>query len=641
MFFRRFLVVCMAAASIIAAERAFSPPPALKTDGVPAIPATLAEDLAQYTESRSAVLADWHPTRREILIHTRFGNTVQVHRVAFPGGARTQQTFYPERAVQARANPAGGDSFLFTKDTGGGEWFQVFRFDPETGRSTMLTDGQSRNEGYRWAESGRQIAFTSAGRGTAERTISVMDPANPGSKRVVLKERGAWGVDDWSGDEKSLLIGNYKSINDAALYKVDVATGSKTLLSPDRPGVYYADAEFAPGDRGIYLVTNEDSEFKRLGWMDVDTKRLTLLRPDINWDIQEVALSKDGKRLAYVANEDGTSVLRVLDTASKRDVQLPRLPLGLVGTLRWQNNNRELGFTFNSAKSPSDVYSINVESGKLERWTFSETGGLNPSTFPEPELIRWKSFDGRMISGFYYPAAKKFTGPRPVVINIHGGPEGQALPMFQAQTNYLMTELGVALIFPNVRGSSGYGRTFLDLDNGVKREDSVRDIGALLDWIASQPALDAGRVMVTGGSYGGYMTLASMTHYNDRLRCAADVVGISNWVTFLQNTEEYRRDLRRVEYGDERDPKMRDFLISASPITNVKKITRPMMIVQGKNDPRVPWTESEQMVKAIRANGGTVWYLLAEDEGHGFAKKANRDYQFAAFVMFVREYLVK
>jgi dipeptidyl aminopeptidase/acylaminoacyl peptidase len=455
-----------------------------------------------------------------------------------------------------------------------------------------------------------------------------------------MKETGGWGVEDWSHDEKSLYVGQYKSINDAAIYRVDIATGAKTLLSPDRPGVFYGAVEAAPDGRGVYLLTNDGSDFKRLAWLDLTTKKPTFLRPDIKWDIDELSLSKDGKRLAYVANEDGTSVLRVLDTATKQDIALPKLPVGVIAGIRWHSNGRDLAFALNSARSPSDVYSIDVQSGKLERWTFSETGGLDASTFSEPQLVRWKSFDGRMISGFYYPAAKGFTGPRPVIINIHGGPEGQALPVYMARWNYFMNELGVAMITPNVRGSAGYGRAFLDLDNGPKREDSVRDIGALLDWIATQPSLDAKRVMVTGGSYGGYMTLASMTHYNDRLRCAVDVVGISNWLTFLQNTETYRRDLRRAEYGDERDPKMREILLAVSPITHVKKITKPMMIVQGRNDPRVPWTESEQMVKAIRDNGGKVWYLLADDEGHGFAKKRNQDYQFAAMVMFVREHLM-
>jgi dipeptidyl aminopeptidase/acylaminoacyl peptidase len=204
-----------------------------------------------------------------------------------------------------------------------------------------------------------------------------------------------------------------------------------------------------------------------------------------------------------------------------------------------------------------------------------------------------------------------------------------------------MSELGVAMLYPNVRGSSGYGKRFLTLDNGFKREDSVRDIGAFLDWIARDAGLDTSRVAVMGGSYGGYMTLASLMHFGDRLRCGVDIVGISNFLTFLKNTQDYRRDLRRAEYGDERDPAMAEFLAKISPANHADKIKQPLFVAQGLNDPRVPASESEQMVKAIRNHGGQVWYLLAKDEGHGFQKKRNADHVFYSTVLFVQEYLLR
>jgi dipeptidyl aminopeptidase/acylaminoacyl peptidase len=253
-------------------------------------------------------------------------------------------------------------------------------------------------------------------------------------------------------------------------------------------------------------------------------------------------------------------------------------------------------------------------------------------------LVRWPTFDGRQISGFLYQPPAKFTGKRPVIISIHGGPEYR--PGFLGRSNYFINELGVAMIMPNVRGSSGYGKSFLKLDNGMLREDSVKDIGALLDWIKTQPGLDADRVMVTGGSYGGYMTLAVATLYNDRIKASLDVVGISNFVSFLEKTESYRRDLRRVEYGDERDPKMREFLQSISPLNRATKITKPLFVVQGKNDPRVPLNEAEQIVATVKKNGSPVWYLMATDEGHGFAKKKNIDYQFYATIVFVQQHLL-
>ena len=229
----------------------------------------------------------------------------------------------------------------------------------------------------------------------------------------------------------------------------------------------------------------------------------------------------------------------------------------------------------------------------------------------------------------------------PVIIDIHGGPEAQFRPVYLGRYNYFLNEAGVAMIFPNVRGSDGYGKTFLDLDNGMKREDSVKDIGALLDWIESRSDLDSDRIMITGGSYGGYMTLACSFHYADRIRCSLDVVGISNFVTFLEHTEAYRRDLRRVEYGDERDPSMREFLLRISPLNNIDKITKPLFIVAGQNDPRVPVGEGQQMVDALRSRGQAVWYLVAKDEGHGFAKKTNADFEFYATVKFIEDDLLK
>jgi dipeptidyl aminopeptidase/acylaminoacyl peptidase len=341
-----------------------------------------------------------------------------------------------------------------------------------------------------------------------------------------------------------------------------------------------------------------------------------------------------------VTNEAGISRLRLLDTGT-REARLPAgVPTGVIGGLLWHPAGNELAFTVASARSASDVYSVTPRNNQITRWTESELGGLVASDLVEPQLAKWTSFDNREISGFYYRPPARFTGKRPVLINIHGGPEGQARPGFIGRSNYFLNEMGVALIYPNVRGSTGYGKTFVGLDNGMKREDSVRDIGALLDWIARQPELDAGRVMVTGGSYGGYMALATATNYNERIRCTLDVVGISNYNTFLKNTESYRRDLRRAEYGDERQPEMAEFFERTAPLNNAHRITKPLFVVQGGNDPRVPRTESEQMVARVKKNGTPVWYLMATDEGHGFAKKSNVDFQFYATVVFMREFLL-
>jgi dipeptidyl aminopeptidase/acylaminoacyl peptidase len=383
-----------------------------------------------------------------------------------------------------------------------------------------------------------------------------------------------------------------------------------------------------------------NSEFRRLVYFDIATKKQTPIVENLNWDVDGFSLSEDGKYIAYISNEDGISVLHLLDAQTKKELPLPKLPVGLVGGIGWHSDNTTLALNINSARSTNDVYSLNVKTGKLERWTESETGGLNVNNFSEPELIKWKSFDGKTISGFMYKPPTKFSGKHPVIVNIHGGPEGQSRPGFLGRNNYFLNEMGVAMIFPNIRGSTGYGKTFVKLDNGFKREDSYKDIEALLDWVKQQPDLDGDRIMITGGSYGGHMTLAVSTYYSDKIRCSIDIVGMSNLVTFLERTEAYRRDLRRVEYGDERDEKMREFLNKIAPLNNVEKIKKPMFVIQGKNDPRVPYTEADQIVASLKKSNTPAWYLMANDEGHGFAKKKNQDFQLYATILFMKEFLL-
>ncbi len=630
----------VAIALLHGAEPTLPVPSNLTAEQIPPIPVSLMEELAPYTEFRTATLVDWHPTRREMLITTRFGQSPQIHRVTQPGGARTQLTFYADRVTGLPYRP-DGSSFLFSKDTGGGEWFQLYSYDIRSGRASLLTDGKSRNSAGIWSHDGTHFAYASTRRNGRDTDIYIGVPEHPEeARRVVEADSGGWAPDDFSPDGKWLAVVRSVSADQAALYLVDTATDRRIPLTAQTDALYYGSARFAPDGKSLYVITNQDSDFQQLASLDLATHRATVLCPGLKWDVTFFSLTRDGRRLAYIVNESGADTLHVMDTATRSELNLPKLPLGGIHDIRWHANGHDLGFSISSARTPGDVYSIDVATGKLDRWTYNETGGLDTAQFSEPERVQWKSFDGLRISGFLYRPPSKFQGPRPVIVNIHGGPEGQFQPGYLGSSNYLVNELGTALIFPNVRGSTGYGKTFLNLDNGRKREDSVKDIGALLDWIATRRDLDAKRVMVTGGSYGGYMTLASMTHFNDRIRCAIDIVGISNWITFLEHTEAYRRDLRRVEYGDEREPEMRTFLESISPMTHVENISKPMFIVAGRNDPRVPYTEGQQMTAAIRARGAPAWYLLAADEGHGFARKGNRDFQFGATVLFIQKYLL-
>jgi dipeptidyl aminopeptidase/acylaminoacyl peptidase len=619
-------------------------PPNLTAENLPPIPETLRAEASRYLEFRSASFRSWHPLRREMLIGTRFGNTTQIHLVKMPGGARRQLTFRAEPASGGAFRPKTGECFIFAQDTGGGEFYQLYRYDLTDGRVTLLTDGKSRNTGARWSKSGRQLAYASTLRNGKDNDIYVMNPDDPKSARRVFEASGGgWAVLEWSADERRLILGEYLSANESRLHLLDLTTGQAQRLSPQDPDkVVWAGAAFAADERSIFTTTDRGHEFTRLARLDVETRAVSFIDLGVAWDVESFDLSPDGAKLAVVTNEDGASVLRVLDARSGTETLRPKLPVGVIGGVSWHEDSRTLGFSLNAARSPTDAWSLDTESAELTRWTESETGGLDASQFAEPELVRIESFDGLKMSGFLFrPNARKFPGARPCMINIHGGPEGQSRPVFQARYNYFMEELGVALFYPNVRGSEGYGKTFLTLDNGFKREDSVRDIGAFLDALARDPGLDAARFGVMGGSYGGYMTLASMIHHGPRLRCGIDSVGISNFLTFLKNTQDYRRDLRRVEYGDERDPAMAAFLEKISPTKRAAEIKKPLFIVQGKNDPRVPVTEARQMVEAVRAAGGTVAYLEAADEGHGFAKKANADALFLAEVAFLREHLLK
>ncbi len=627
-----------------AGPAAIRPTENLIVEGIPEIPAGLADEVRRYTEARSAAFVGWHPTRVEMLIGTRFGNTAQIHEVRMPGGARRQLTFFAEPIGAADWDPKEGKFFLFTRDTGGNEFGQMYRLDVATGDVTLLSDGgRSQNGGWVWDRAGDRIAYTSTRRNGADRDIWVVDPRDPATDRLVVENAGGgWSVLDWSPDGTKLLVGESLSVNKSRRWLVDVATGAKTRLDEDGPeDVAWGGGSFTPDGRSIWTTTDKDSEFARLVKWTPATGAMEVMAADIPWEVEGFDLSEDGKSLCFVTNEAGVSRARVLDTATGKHRPVAGLPDGVIAGGQWHADGRHLAFSVGSARSTSDVYVWDaVEGGPAVRWTESELGGLVAESLVEPEAIDFSSFDGLKIRGFLYPAAPRFTGRRPVIINIHGGPEGQSRPIFQGRNNFFMSELGVALVYPNVRGSTGYGKTFVKLDNALKREDSVRDIGALLDWIATRPDLDPDRVMITGGSYGGFMTLACATTYDERIRCALDVVGISHFTTFLKNTESYRRDLRRVEYGDERVPEVAEFFERIAPLNNAGRITKPLFVVQGANDPRVPASEAEQMVAKVRGNGGPVWFLNAKDEGHGFRKKPNMDFQFYATVMFVRQHLL-
>ena len=619
---------------------------------VPEIPAALVASLNRYQNVRSAGFRDWTEDGNGIFVSTRFGDVSQLHRVSHPGGARQQITFFDEPIGGLQRQP-GGSKMIFTMDAGGSEFSQIFLLDPGSDdEAIMLTDGESRNGSVVWDRSGKQIAYRSTRRNGASNDVWVMDVSNSETAQMVLQspDGTSWSASDFSKDNRKLLILNYVGNADSRIHLLDIATGELRLLAgnADNPSSNFPVA-FDHEGTGFWFVTDVKGDFRQLAWQSLEVGSEPLIvTADIPWNVEGGEVSHDRKRGVFSVNVDGMSQVYLMDMLSREFTPVSVIPTSLVRGLEFSPDDSKLGLTLNTSKTPSDSFVLQLgegalEYGELQRWTYSEVGGLDTESFIEPELVHYPTFDcasggpGEIPAWLYRPAG---AGPHPVIIVIHGGPEGQSRPSFSSTYQMWLKKLGAAIIRPNVRGSSGYGKHYMSLDNGFKREDSVKDIGALLDWIATRPDLDQNRVAVYGGSYGGYMVLASAVHYSDRLQAAVDVVGISNFVTFLENTQDYRRDLRRAEYGDERIPAMREHLQNISPLSHVDKIKIPMLVIQGQNDPRVPVTEAIQMVDALRAASQPVWYMKALNEGHGFRKKENRDVQQQTMMMFFEEYLL-
>jgi len=614
----------------------------VNAEGVPPIPVALADAVSPYGQFRSARLLAWHPSERRLLISTTFGNVPQIHEVRGPGAARTQLTFYRDGVTGGAWFAPDGRSFVFRKDTaGGGEAMQLFRYDPERGAAVLLTDGRSRHGEPVWANTRPRIAYDSTRRDGRNRDLYVMDPSEPASARLLAQLEGNWFPLDWSPDDNRLLVmESVSSASETYLWSMDPETGAKSALTSREDGaVLWIHAEFSADGRAIYALGDRGGEVPRLWRYDLEGRSWTAFSPDGD-AIEAFAVAPDGRRLAVVIDRDASSRLAILNAATRRPEQVPSLPPGVISSLAWHPRTGELAVAFAGARTFSDVLSLRPGARDFERWTASEVGGASPASLSEAETIRWKSFDGLTISGVLYRPAARFTGPRPVIINIHGGPELRERPRALGRSNYFRHELGIALIYPNVRGSIGFGRTFESLDDGRRRGHPVKDIGALLDWIAAQPDLDERRVMLTGASYGGYLTLMAAAEYHDRIRCAFEGFGMSDLPAFLETTDMSRRADRNVEYGDPSDPATRDYLTGRSPLTHASKLTMPLFIAQGARDTRVPLAQADALVAAVRRNNAPLWYVVYTDAGHMQFTTATNDYNMYAWVMFVKEYLL-
>ena len=624
-------------------------PPAIEVVGVPKIPDALVERLTQYDNLRTASFSGWSPDGKGMLVRTQFGNTEQLHRVYEPGGRREQVTFFNEPVEGGFVRNANDGAMLLTLSRGGDENTQIYSLNPNQYSSALLTDGKSRNLLGPVQKDGKKFAFGTNRRNGRDTDWFLADCRKPSEPQLLLEvDNEVWYANGWSPDGTQLLMIRFRSATESYPAVLDVATRKLTPLpypksdSAKKPSdssdqSSYRLLRFSADGKSIYLTTDIRGEFMELAQLDPKTGEYKWLSADIPWDVSDLEIDDKTGNVAFAANENGQSSLYLIQDGKRRELQIP---LGTIDSLDFSPDGKQLGLTLSRANLPPDAYSIELASGKLVRWTFSEIGGLNPDIFVEPKAIEFPSFDGRNIPAWMYsPRGVSKDKPTAVLIVIHGGPEGQYQPVFAGNIQFYVTELGLTVICPNVRGSEGYGKTYLKLDNAEKREDSVKDIGALLDWIATQPQLDAKRVAVAGGSYGGFMVLSSLTHFGTRLRAGIDEVGIANFITFLERTSAYRQDLRRIEYGDERDPKMRKLFEQINPTANADKIKANLMVVHGKNDPRVPFFEGEQIAEKVKSQGRTVWTVYADNEGHGFRKRENRNYLRAAMTMFLQQQL--
>ncbi|TSC23936.1 alpha/beta fold hydrolase [Corallococcus sp. Z5C101001] len=616
--------------------------PNLWTSGVPPVPPALSQRVQQYLESRSAQLLDVSGDGQQVLISTRFGDVNQLHLVEMPLGARTQLTFTKEPINRARFLPGNPQVIFYLQDTGGGEFFQVLKLDRRTGRSELLTDGKSRHEELVVSRDGRWLAYAGTGRNGKDTDVYVAPTADPKQAKRVTEADGSWAPLDFSEDGSKLLVRQFRAADDSDLSVVDLKTNARTQLTPKEGKGSLEAAVFTQDGQGVYVATDRYSDFSqlyRLPLTGTPPASPPSLTKAVRWNVEHLELSPDGRKLAVAVNEEGYGRLYLLDTRTQA-LSPVETPQGVIAEVRFPPKRSDrVAFSLTSSRVPLDVFTVDLGTKKSTRWTRSEVGGLDPETFVEPELVSYPSTDGVKVPAFLY-LPKHVKGKVPVVVVFHGGPEGQSRPGFSAQIQLMATELGMAVLLPNVRGSEGYGKAFRAMDDGVKREQSLADIGATLDFVASRPELDASRVGIFGGSYGGYMTLATVAFYPDRVKAAVDVVGISSLPSFLQNTQAYRRDLRRAEYGDERDPAVRKVQERISPLGSVDRIRAALFVQQGANDPRVPQSEAEQIVQAVRKKGSDVWYLLATDEGHGFQKKPNRDMATTTALMFFEKHLL-
>lgn len=599
-------------------------------------------------QKRSQVtrMSHWNPNGKGMLVwESKGGVRPTLHSISAPGQEFLPILGFPSTALHIEANPNPEEhELIYTSDQDGNEQWQVYRFDLENGKSERLTDGQHRFEWPTFDRSGQQIAYLKIAQDRKNRELFLMNQQTVESAKKILDLEGTWILADWSPNGQHLLAARYVSVNEMYPYVIDLKEKRLQSIGPanDTPISYGAAVWNKDGSR-VFYSSDEGSEFKHLRLREISTGEDIVLTEDIPWNVSELSLSSDGQWLAFVVSAAAMEALYWMNTETFEIQSFGQLPMGAVANISFHPHHNTIAFSHTSSSGSTDLYSYELETGTLQQWTAQLA---NRSTHqPMAELIHFPTFDHdhtegrqREIPAFYHRPSTEFAPPYPVLISVHGGPESQA-GIINGPITELLHNQGMAILTPNIRGSTGYGKTYTQLDNDTLREHAVKDIGALLDWIGDQPELNAEQVVIVGGSYGGYMVLASSVHYSDRLLCGIDLYGMSNLVSFLENTESYRRDARREEYGDEREPNMKRFMEEISPLHHTEEINIPLLVYQGANDPRVPPSESRQLVEKLRKEEKEVWYLEAANEGHGLRKPVNQLFVRATCLEFVKRHL--
>jgi dipeptidyl aminopeptidase/acylaminoacyl peptidase len=594
---------------------------------------TVLDTIEPYLSTRSAHLVSYTKDSG-VLVLTQFGGTTQVHRVEHPLGAREQLTFGPGSVAQASFDPLDSASIFYRVDRQGNERYSVRHLELDTRKLRSLTPDGAHTRGYMTTRTG-EILLSSYSEDGTETIITMLD-ADGSPPREVFRGPGAWTLNSVASDGQRLLLREFKAADEVSLDLLDLGSGQLTRLYGGKPGEVCKAATFLPDGSAVDLLANRGGDFISLWRLELDGGAWTELTPKQRWDIEGFARQSSGKRIAVVANEDGASVIYMIESG-KRSLREIARPGGVVQDLRF-SDSRHLLATISTPRAPADVYEYDTVDRKAVRWTKSEIGGLHPDQFITPTVIRFRSFDGREIPADYY--RPRGEGPFATVIYVHGGPERQVRPSFNPFFQYLAAQRNVAVIAPNLRGSTGYGLEYMGLDDATKRMDVIFDVGALLDWITAQSELAEDRVAIIGVSYGGFVTLASLIEYGDRLVAGANIVGVADIEGLLVNTGEYRRDLRRREYGDERDEATAAWMREVSPLRRASEITQPLFIAHGVNDPRVPVAIAEQLATTVREGGGEVWLLLAQREGHSVQETGTHAELFRRLATFLERFLL-